>query len=155
MENLLTSAILGSFYRFFYQNLPVNQCWEWFAAKDSDGYGIFRVNKKDYKAHRISYCVFNNISNTPFDILHECNNPSCVNPHHLKLGDTYNNMQDRKKIGGYDHMFNNTLSAKITQEIANQIRLEYSQNNITQRKLAHKYNLSYAAICLIINHKRW
>jgi hypothetical protein len=84
MENLLTSAILGSFYRFFYQNLPVNQCWEWFGYRDKDNYGMLKVKGKDYRAHRISYCLFHNIPNTKLLVLHICNNPSCVNPHHLE-----------------------------------------------------------------------
>ena len=34
-------------------------------------------------------------------VLHSCNNPPCVNPSHLKLGDHQENMNDRSAAGHY------------------------------------------------------
>lgn len=48
-----------------------------------------------------------------------------------------------------------TESPKITIDIANEIRDEYSRGNQTHRKLAEKYNLSYAMIGSIIRYECW
>ena len=53
-------------------------CWIWTASKDSNGYGVFRLDGKLEKAHRVSYTlVFGDISK---DLVldHLCRNKSCV-----------------------------------------------------------------------------
>lgn len=61
-----------------------SECWEWQLRLSDGGYGIFSIKGEDYKAHRVSYAIFNgNISNT-MDIDHKCRNRSCVNPEHLR-----------------------------------------------------------------------
>ena len=34
---------------------PEDQCWPWTAARNSDGYGVFRVGDRFQRAHRVSY----------------------------------------------------------------------------------------------------
>ena len=46
-------------------------------------------------------------------------------------------------------------NARLTWNIVENIRSEYKANNITQKKLAIKYNIDESCICLIINNKRW
>ena len=36
-----------------------NKCWEWKGLKDKKGYGVLMVNRKTFKAHRLSYLLFN------------------------------------------------------------------------------------------------
>lgn len=45
--------------------------------------------------------------------------------------------------------------AKLTMELANKIREEYKEGNITQAALAAKYNLGHTIISDIILNKRW
>lgn len=63
-----------------------DECWNWTACKDRDGYGRIRINKKLVKsAHRFSYEYYNNNEIPSFKyIYHTCQNKSCVNPKHLK-----------------------------------------------------------------------
>ena len=42
-------------------------CWLWKNGRDSDGYGILHVHRKQYKAHRYSYECF--VSRIPFGFL--------------------------------------------------------------------------------------
>lgn len=59
-------------------------CWEWTAAKDKDGYGLFRsASGKMVRAHRwaYSYCVRTLLNEERGD--HLCRNHRCVNPHHI------------------------------------------------------------------------
>jgi transposase len=71
-------------------------CWEWTAAKGGSGqeYGVFFPSREDqWYAHRFSYKLANE---DPADemVLHKCDNPPCVNPDHLYLGDNSDNIED-------------------------------------------------------------
>ena len=64
-----------------------DECWEWLAALNSDGYPVFRLNKDKLEyAHRLSWIIENN-QGIPTDhvVDHECKNRSCCNPNHLSL----------------------------------------------------------------------
>lgn len=77
-----------------------NQCWEWFAAKDTGGYGIIGDEKNRFVlAHRYSYTIF--IGEIPKGLLvcHKCDNRKCVNPFHFFLGTHKDNNDDCIKKG--------------------------------------------------------
>lgn len=79
-----------------------NQCWEWTANRHKQGYGFFRLGKRMELAHRVSYLIHKGIVSK--FVLHECDNPCCVNPHHLSLGTQAKNMKDaaRRNRMGYN-----------------------------------------------------
>lgn len=71
-------------------------CHIWTASKTPDGYGYFVVNAANRTyAHR---WILGYLRGTPLErkefALHRCDNPSCVNPRHLYVGDQTQNMQD-------------------------------------------------------------
>lgn len=75
--------------------LDLDDCWIWTGYKDSDGYGEVRFDKK-FRTHRYVYMLYHNfvpLKTTDF-ICHTCDNPSCVNPNHLFLGDVQINTAD-------------------------------------------------------------
>lgn len=80
-----------------------NGCWIWSGGKDKDGYGSLRDGLKMKRAHRVSWEIHHGEIPDGACVLHECNNPSCVNPSHLKLGDQVENMADRKRNGNPWH----------------------------------------------------
>lgn len=74
-----------------------NGCWNNIShAKDKDGYGKIKYCNQYYRIHRLVYELEHNIKLTPRQqVLHICDNPSCFNPDHLRLGTNQENMQDK------------------------------------------------------------
>lgn len=76
------------------RRLSPGGCWEWLAGLTHNGYGQFKSSCTS-KAHRWSY--LHHYGKIPDGLLvcHRCDNPPCVNPAHLVLGTTKDNMQDK------------------------------------------------------------
>lgn len=82
-----------------FNNRPLirnGECIEWAMHLNACGYGVLKVNGKLHRAHRYVYPIFHNVQLYNFHVLHKCDNPKCVNPHHLFLGTHKDNMQDKK-----------------------------------------------------------
>jgi hypothetical protein len=69
-------------------------CWLWTASKTHQGYGYFRFDGTMRKAHRMSWLLANGEIPDEMFVCHTCDNPSCVNPEHLWLGNNQDNMDD-------------------------------------------------------------
>ncbi len=71
------------------------KCWLWVGNRTPRGYGIIPLGRKEHKtyAHRFIYTMFFGIP-TDDMVLHKCDNPNCVNPLHLEVGNQYINMRD-------------------------------------------------------------
>jgi len=87
--------------RFINKVKPLpNGCWLWTAATNNKGYGTFKYcGGNDKKAHRVSYEMF--VSPIPDGamVMHICDNPSCVNPDHLRPGRHADNVDDMVRKG--------------------------------------------------------
>jgi len=78
---------------------PETGCLEWLGCCQSNGYGQVRINKVVYYAHHISWRLENGDIPTGMHVLHKCDNPRCVNPNHLFLGNHRDNMHDMMRKG--------------------------------------------------------
>jgi len=75
-------------------------CWNWTGkAKTNFGYGIVGGKLGNAVAHRVSWEVHNGPIPDGMQVLHRCDNPACVNPDHLFLGDHQANMDDMAEKG--------------------------------------------------------
>jgi hypothetical protein len=130
------------FWHYVNKDAP-NGCWLWTGFKDKDGYGKMRVGKLNVRAHRISYELVNGPIPEGQLILHnnECNNPSCVNPSHLRTGDHDENMQDRIDAGHYAtgerHHY-----AKLTDVEAEAVRCAPG----TYKQIARRFGISVSQV---------
>jgi len=62
-----------------------NECWEWLAYRDRDGYGQFNDGTTQTSAHRFAYRLLVGAIPRELVIDHLCENRGCVNPAHMEL----------------------------------------------------------------------
>lgn len=101
MTSIVRHRYMTPSERFWVCVEKTETCWLWTGARDKDGYGKFRGPRHTTKAHRASYLI--NVDPeadlTGWDVMHSCDNPPCVNPQHLSLGTSIDNVADRDTKG--------------------------------------------------------
>lgn len=70
-------------------------CWNWIGTKNAQGYGHSYWDGKVVKAHRLSAMLWLKFDiKSQLKVLHRCDNPSCINPKHLFVGTSLQNVAD-------------------------------------------------------------
>lgn len=96
-------------------------CWVWTGGKTRHGYGKTGTRNG---THRISWEIHNGPIPDGLHVLHRCDNPPCVNPSHLFLGNHADNVRDMASKGRQRGPRGDTHGwAKITEEQAREILL--------------------------------
>lgn len=140
--------------------LDETHCWDWKGYKRK-GYGCFqiRINKKNknFIATRISYFIHNEICPPEKIVLHTCDNPSCVNPNHLRLGTNKENTQDMMCKNRGKQQFKNGkehIGSKLNEFDVVTIREQFLKG-FSQSNLSVKYSVCQSLISRIVNRKLW
>jgi hypothetical protein len=84
-------------------------------------------------------------------VLHQCDNPSCVNPSHLFIGTNADNVKDKVNKGRQAKGVSNGQS-RLTEDTVRAIK----QNTTSSfRALGRLYNVSHKTISAIHNGATW
>lgn len=118
-----------------------SECWTWTGYRDKDGYGKLRDGKTNKGAHRISYEMHVGEVHDGHFVLHNCNNPACVNPAHLRLGDHLENMADRIMAGHYPAN-EGAPNVKFSNAIVDSVR----KASGTRKMIGAKYGMSASQV---------
>lgn len=138
-----------------------NGCWLWtgYRCEPKKIYGLTSCNldgkKKKILAHRLSYRLWKGEIPEGLFVLHSCDTPLCINPGHLHLGTSLDNMNEMKQRGrGRKVMGEKNHKSKLKEHEVLEIRKLYSVG-LTQRNLAKKYGVAWSTIHYILIRKTW
>lgn len=74
-------------------------CRIWNGKKNMHGYGMVKIAKKEHRAHRVVFFTLHPNVDPSLVVRHKCDNPACVNPHHLEAGTVRENVKDMVSRG--------------------------------------------------------
>ena len=122
-------------------------CWNWMSNGKS--YGQLVVKFKGMytwlRVHRVSYILHNEMLPEGLQVLHKCDNPRCVNPSHLFIGNQQTNLQDMSEKG--------RRYSILTEEDVFQIR--FLSGGKKRRELAEQFGVSEVSITNIRMGNTW
>lgn len=132
------------------------ECWEWEAGATSAGYGQTGVVDGEQRlAHRYSYRLAHGEDPGDDYVLHDCDNPLCVNPHHLHRGDQRMNLREAMDRGRHNQYGESHTEAKLSADDVRRIRDVYGSSGVTQEQLADEYGVTRDCVGKIIRRDRW
>lgn len=134
-------------------------CWEWTGnrQRSSSGkiwYGQFLMGSRrdgtnrSHNAHRVSWMLAHGEIPDGMWVLHKCDNPACVRPDHLFLGDHIENMRDKLRKGRAAKP-----PVKLTDAQIAEIKARYSRESGNGVILAREFGVTHTTIYQIIGGK--
>ncbi|HEX6183850.1 MAG TPA: HNH endonuclease [Pyrinomonadaceae bacterium] len=131
-------------------------CWPWTGHISENGYGVFGLRGKEYKAHRVSYFIEHGRIDNDRLVLHRCDVRDCVNPAHLFLGTPRDNSQDAVKKGRNTKLYGEQNGkAKLTRAAVLAIRRIRKRGGVYQKTIAKQFGVSEATVSYVVNGGRW
>jgi hypothetical protein len=136
------------------------ECWLWNGLRLESGYGFFSLNASQEKrnagilAHRMSWKLAHGPIPDRAHVLHRCDNPPCVRPDHLFLGDQAINNADRDSKDRVRHGSAHR-NAKLSEIDVQRIRTLYATGAISHRQLARGFGISHQTIGDVLSGRIW
>ncbi|MEO9246455.1 hypothetical protein ABDK96_02025 [Citricoccus nitrophenolicus] len=127
-------------------------CHEWRGLRDDNGYGRIWTGDRVEFAHRVAYRLARGGLDDSADMMHQCDNPPCINADHLRPGDDALNAQEKVARG---RSLNGELcyAHKLTDAQVDEIRAAYTGTRGQQARLAEQYGVVPSRISTIVNGK--
>ncbi len=142
-------------------------CWIWQGGTQGGTfYGRFKSNGKTVGAHRAAYALFYGVDIPEGKyICHSCDNPPCVNPHHLYMGTPADNSADMVSKGRsasgdgsamrlYPPKGVKNNRSKLTDAQVVDIRYGIARG-LSQASLAAEYGVNASTIARAAAGRRW
>jgi len=137
--------------------VPFCDCHLWTASTNKFGYGKLAVGSNNWTlAHRFSYELNKGEVPEGLCVLHTCDNPACVNPEHLYLGDYKQNAVDREQRQRGNHAFGEKHGRnKLSVDSVRKIREEFQTGKFSFRQLGKIYGVDGKTVADIVRNKLW
>ncbi len=130
-------------------------CWEWTGSVNSSGYGSVFLNGSLIGAHVFSYITFVGKVAAGQMVLHSCDNPKCVNPKHLSVGNQKDNMKDMKDRNRRSYPCGQDCkTSKLSDDSVAQI-LERAGNGECLQSIANTFNVDRTTVLSAIKRNTW
>lgn len=139
---------MSDIIKMFWSKLEfTGECRLWTGCVNNKGYGIVTFNRERWYVHRLSWFITNGRPDPGVFICHKCDNPPCVNPHHLFAGNNLINMRDAQRKG--------RQAKKLTVDSVIEMRRKYSDGEATQEQLAEEFGVTQSTVWAIIYRRAW
>lgn len=139
-----------------------DECWMWMGGYRNPkigngsafGYGSFKLGRGMIQSHRLAYCLIHGAIPPGMGVLHNCDNPSCCNPNHLRIGTQKDNSLDaanrnRTRFGSENGM------AILTEDQVREILLLDGKFSMTRKEIGEMYGVHRITIGDILLGKSW
>ncbi len=130
-----------------------DECWEWVASKNSDGYGTFGIQGKTCSPHRIAWVLASGEIPYGMRVCHHCDNRACANRNHLFLGTQKQNIRDAaskyRMSRGENHYRSNLEESDI---LAIRKRFLEGESHVS---ISKDFGISQRQASRIANKKQW
>lgn len=158
-------------------------CWEWIGSKLPRGYGhVWDIDAGHHiYTHRAAWKIAAGEDAGDLNVLHVCDNPSCVRNDelgvyvlrgvaflrrgHLFLGTTGDNSFDKVDKGRAHHPDPEAMRVRVlgeknpmctlTETDIHEIRRRFDSGIVTQKDLAAEFGVGHQNIHLIVRRKSW
>lgn len=152
-------AVSGQSLRKFWAAYAVAKkqyhCYNYLNGNHSRGYAYVSMGGKRYTAHR--YSLEMKLGRPIRDGMlacHHCENPYCINPHHIYEGTNSENSQDAHDYGRHKNTNyargERNHNTKLTQEQRQELKDMYATGEWSQKQLAKEFGVSQVAVCKIL-----
>jgi hypothetical protein len=132
---------------------PVSTCMEWKGAMNGDGYPACGVGGL-FQSQALHREVFALVFGTrPEVVMHTCDNPRCINPDHLKAGNSTLNITDRDAKGRQATGERNG-NVKLTAAQVQEIRALHAAK-ISYLEIAARYGIARVTVWRVTAGKNW
>ena len=146
----LTDRQLKNFWAKIDKRGP-DQCWEWTACTDKDGYGMFSAKPGgQYRATRVMYYLATGKQPDSMMICHACDTPCCCNPAHLFLGTARDNKLDSVDKGRHQRGESHNKAVLTDKDV-----LAIRASDRLTRELAAEYKVCIGTINNVRSGRMW
>jgi len=132
------------------QEVKLEDCVIWDKALYPNGYGQTKHKGKTVGAHRVAYCKDKGIEIGDIDgfvVRHKCDIRACIQPLHLELGSSKDNVRDAMERG-------RRPNSKLTLEKAKEVWYMYNKG-YKQREVAERLGVTQSIVSRILSKKIW
>jgi HNH endonuclease len=127
-----------------------DECWTWIGSINTRGYGQFWIGKTFTGAHRFSYKIHYGDIPDGLLVCHKCDNRKCVNPNHLFLGTSQDNVDDavskNRQAKGKQ-----VMHSKLVEEQVREIR----SSSLSYQELSNIYGVTENMTYYIKSGRSW
>lgn len=138
------------FWKYVSPITRATDCWFWIGDTVGNGYGKVNFFYKSYRAHRIAWALAHGPIPDGLCVLHKCDTPACVNPHHMRLGTHAENIADKMQKSRQAKGATVGTST-LNEDIVRAIRADTRD----AREIARKYGITHGHVHTIKRRALW